>query len=175
MKKTILSLLIIFLACAALNAQEETETVAEPESEFQWNSHPWTLGIGVDYGMNTRENFALGYGITFERYLFCPWLALGVRGMMYTDFQTVSSTEALVTLRLWLLSFKKAFFFTQWGFGMEIYSEEDRSINAFIMDALFGCRIHLGKKSRFYVEPYIRGGFPFVFSIGVSAGRRFDL
>jgi len=150
-----------------LNAQEE---------EFQWNSHPWALGVGVDYGLNTRENFALGYGITFERYLFCPWLGLGLRGMMYTDFQTLSSTDALLSLRLWFPGIKnKAFFFAQWGFGMSIYSEEGRSINSFVMDAIAGCRIHLGKKNRFYVEPYIRGGFPFVFSAGVNAGRRFDL
>jgi hypothetical protein len=176
MKKAILCLFIFSLFAISLNAQEAQIAQTE-ENEFQWNSHPWTLGVGADYGRNTRKEFALGYGIIFERYLFCPWLGLGIRGMMYNDFQSITSTEAMITLRLWFPEtpgIKRAFLFTQWGFGLSFYLEEERSITAYVMDAQLGWRVLLGKTNRFYVEPYIRTGFPFMFSAGLTAGRRFD-
>ena len=121
----------------------------------------------------------MGFGITMDRYLFTPHLALGLRGAMYNDTKTVSATEAQLTLRLYFPEWKKrgsAFFFAQWGFGASFYREEDRNINSYLLDMSAGMRIY-GKKAmyRFYVEPYIRTGFPFLFSAGLSAGRRFDL
>jgi hypothetical protein len=180
MKKAILCLCIFSLFAIALNAQEnapETSKTSTNETGDMWDKHPWTLGIGADYGFNTRVKSTLGYGITFERYLFCPWLGLGIRGMMYDDFKSITATEAMVTLRLWLpepIGLERTFFFTQWGFGASFYREDERNISTYVMDAALGCRILLGKTYRFYVEPYVRTGFPFLFSAGVTAGRRFD-
>ena len=196
MKKTLLCLMAFFVLMA-LNAQEDDEQeyiefdeiyvvagLAEqdiPEKAaaqpFQWNEFPWTLGAAAEYGLDTREGFAPGYGIVIDRYLFSPHLALGLRGTMYNNSQTVRSTEALVTLRLYApeINIERLYFFAQLGFGFAAYREESRDINTYLMDLTAGFRLHgKGFFNRFYVEPFVRTGFPFMFAGGIIAGRRFN-
>jgi hypothetical protein len=193
MKKIILCLLIILIYAPVFSQEESPEPaesagitelaeLAEPvviAMPFQWYDYPWNLGISAEAALNSRERATPGFGVSLDRYLFTPHVALGLRGAMYNDAKSVTATEAQITLRLYFPEFKKrgsAFFFAQWGFGAAFYSEEDRRINSYLLDMTAGLRIY-GNKAlyRFYVEPYARAGFPFLFSAGLSAGRRFDL
>jgi hypothetical protein len=185
--KKIITIFLLILICLPAFAQEEPESaelapVAEPiviEMPFQWYDYPWNLGISAEAALNSRERVTPGFGVTLDRYLFTQHLALGLRGAMFNDAKSVTATEVQVTLRFYLpemKALKSAFFFTQLGFGAAFYSEEERSINSYLLDATAGFRFY-GNKAlyRFYLEPYIRAGFPLLFSAGISAGRRFDL
>jgi hypothetical protein len=146
---------------------------------LNWEEFPWTLGISGDYGTNTRDGSAYGYGIAMDRYLFTPRFAAGVRVILHNDANTVTDTEAQVNVRLYareIPNLRALHFFTQFGFGYAMYREEDRTINSFLMDITGGMRIipPSGALSRFYIEPSLRVGFPFLASFGLSIGRRFN-
>ena len=150
---------------------------AQDDNEFQvWKEMPWSLGGSYEYGTNTRESFAHGYGISLDRYLFSPFVAAGLRGNMHNDGVSVTATEALFTVRGYAPVTGNASLFTQLGFGAAFYSEEDRERNTYTLDLTAGCRVYITRSflRGFYVEPYIRAGFPFLFSGGIAVGHWFN-
>lgn len=172
MKKALLCLLVLSLGIT-LNAQENIVDVYESPHNGSgplWNEFPWSLGGGAMYDHNSRTYFALGYGIGIERYLFTPYAALGLRATLHTDFKNVTNTEAALNFRAYIPAWRGAWF-TQWGFGWAIYREEDRERSTYILDLAAGYRLYLG---RFYIEPFVRTGYPFVVGAGLNAGRQFN-
>jgi len=142
---------------------------------------PWALGGSFEFAKNTREDFAPGFGVSLDRYLFTPLLALGLRGNLHNDGVSITATEVLLNFRVYTPAvadntFVTALFFTQWGFGVSLFSEEGRGNNTYTMDFLAGCRIYINRTIMrgFYVEPFVRTGFPFLFSGGIAAGHWFN-
>jgi hypothetical protein len=133
---------------------------------------PYTLGGGIEYGLNTRENFAMGYTVALDRFFFIPIFSVGIRGTMYNDFKSITATEAELTMRLSFLKIGPGDIFTQLGWGWAFYQEDDRKISTYIMDAALGYRFFF--LGGFYVEPFVRGGYPFEVNIGVLAGHWFS-
>jgi hypothetical protein len=105
-----------------------------------------------------------------ERYLFTPYASLGLRATLHTDFNTVTNTEAALNFRAYILAWNGAWF-AQWGFGFASYLEEDRERVTYILDLSVGYRLYIG---RFYIEPFVRTGYPFVVGAGINAGRQFN-
>jgi hypothetical protein len=145
----------------ALGAQEKSR-----------EQFPYTLGGGIEYGLNTRENFALGYTAALDRFFFTPIFSAGIRGTMYDDFKSVTSSEAELTMRLSLFKIGPGEIYTQLGWGWAFYREDERQMNTYIMDASLGYRFFF--LGGFYAEPFIRGGYPFELSVGILAGHWFS-
>ena len=171
MKNSLFCILFLIALCFPLFAQETAPDVEE--GARKWKSFPYSLGAGIEYGLNTREKFALGYGVALDRYLNTPYVSLGLRGTMYTDFRTITSSEAELTFRLYFADAWIGGFFAQLGFGAAFYREEERKINTYIMDLTMGYKLYFQKNflRGFYLEPYFRFGYPFQLSFGIFAGH----
>jgi len=184
MKKLLLLTIVLILSFGGTLFAQEVATQQEttPNNEIQaYKDFPWSLGASFEVDQNTRENVAIGYGISIDRYLGTPLVALGLRGNMYSDGAELSATEALLHVRAYLpltnSAAVSASLFAQLGFGASFYSEEGREMNTYTMDFIAGSRIYLtrgGFLRGFYLEPYLRVGFPFLFSGGVAVGHWFN-
>jgi len=183
MKKLLLLTIVLILSFGGtLSAQEiSTQQEVSPNNEIQaYRDFPWSLGGSFEVNQNTRKDIATGYGISIDRYLGTPLAALGIRGNMYSDGAALSATEALLHVRAYLPltdgGAVSASLFAQIGFGATFYSEEGRQMNTYTMDFITGSRIYFnrGFLRGFYLEPYLRGGFPFLFSGGVAVGHWFN-
>ena len=169
----------------ASETDKETETDQEAEATSvsvpdvnirNWDTFPYSLGAGVEFGLNTRDSFAVGYSATLDRFLWNPHTVLGLRGTMYDDLKTVTASEAELTFRLYMLQKWSGVFFAQLGFGAAFYREEERQINTYIMDFSFGYRYYFQKGflRGFYIEPIVRVGYPFEWGVGIFAGHWFS-
>jgi hypothetical protein len=114
----------------------------------------------------------MGYGIVIDRMLFTPHMALGLKGMMYNDFQSVTATEMELSLRLYLIKIGDGGPFAQLGWGAAFYREDEHDRSAMVLDGVLGYRLYFFKG--FYVDPFIRVGYPFVVSGGIMAGHWFN-
>ena len=160
-------------------------SIVFPEDEFHvWRNFPWSLGASFETGGNTRENVETGYGVTIDRYL-SQIIALGLRAALHNDADTVTATEVLGHIRFYTPyvlnnpSFN-ATLFTQFGFGAVYYIEEERRKNSFTFDFVAGFRFFFNNEfvvsplRGFYLEPFIRTGYPFLFSGGLMIGHWFN-
>ena len=160
-------------------------SIVFPEDEFHvWRNFPWSLGASFETGGNTRENVETGYGVTIDRYI-SQIIALGLRAALHNDADTVTATEVLGHIRFYTPyvlnnpSFNAALF-TQFGFGTVYYIEEERRKNSFTFDFVAGFRFFFNNGfiasplRGFYLEPFIRTGYPFLFSGGLMIGHWFN-
>ncbi|MDR1869297.1 MAG: hypothetical protein LBQ82_04860 [Treponema sp.] len=160
-------------------------SIVLPLDEFHvWRDFPWSLGASFETGGNTRENVETGYGVTIDRYL-SQIIALGLRAALHNDGNTVTATEVLGHIRFYTPyvlnnpSFNAALF-TQFGFGAVYYIEEERRKNSFTFDFVAGFRFFFHNEfiisplRGFYLEPFIRTGYPFLFSGGLMIGHWFN-
>jgi hypothetical protein len=188
MKKTLLLFSFLFFAASlALSAQEVAPNdELLPDGEFAgkqeftvWKEMPWSLGANYEMGMNTRnpeENFASGFGVSVDRYLFTPFAMLGILVNFHSDSDEVTATEMLLNFRVNAPLSAGISIFAQFGFGASFYREEERDKSAYTMNFLIGSRFYLmkGPLKGFYIEPYVRTGYPFLFSGGLAAGHWFN-
>jgi hypothetical protein len=91
---------------------------------------------------------------------------------MGTDFQGVAVTEAGLYLRLNLVKVGPGRFFTQLGWGISSYQEDENQRQSMSLDYSLGYRFFF--LGGFYAEPYFRTGFPLRLGIGLAAGHWFD-
>ena len=162
-------------------APEASARETSPNNEFQIHkNYPWSLGASFQAGANTREDAATGFGIGLDRYIVRQYLALGLRGNMHNDAKSITATEALLNVRGYIPiannAAVSASLFAQLGFGAAFYREEDRQKNTYAMDFTAGSRVYFtrGLLRGFYLEPFIRTGFPFLFSGGIAVGHWFN-
>ena len=168
--------LVIILSAGFLFAQETDLPIDLPVNDGSarnTETFPYSLGLGAELAANTREKVAIGYSATFDRYLNNPIVAVGVKGTLYNDFNSITSTEIEVYPRLYFADLGYGAFFGQLGFGAAFYHEEDRQRVTYIMDFVLGYRFYIQKSflRGFYVEPFVRSGYPFKWSAGLFAGH----
>jgi len=159
------------------DATGETEAANVQDRNIRnWELFPYSLGAGIEFGLNSRDKFSLGYSATIDRFLYNPHTALVIRGTMYDDFDAITASEAEIALRLYILEKWSGVFFTQLGFGAAFYREEERKINTYIMNFVAGYRLYLQKGifKGFYIEPAIRCGYPFEWGLCIFAGHWFS-
>ncbi|MDR2864486.1 MAG: hypothetical protein LBV68_02620, partial [Spirochaetaceae bacterium] len=135
-----------------------------------------TLSIGVllEGNMATRQGwgaeagFIVGYEVNQD-------LAFGIKGGYGNDFHGTDYFEGLLYGRYYL-PFKKEEFglFAQVGIGgisfMEERKKKDAAVSTVVIDISLGARFPFGD---FYVEPYIRAGYPVFIGAGAVVGWRF--
>ena len=123
----------------------------------------------------TRSSTAFGGGVAFG------WSfngkGVGISLLYAQDAEKFIFLEALAHFRYYLLRAKSntgLFLQAEGGVVLFAYKKYYKEIrNHFIPAAglCAGWRFPLG---RWYIEPAIRGGYPYIFGAGVSAGIRFD-
>jgi hypothetical protein len=154
MKKTLLFVMAIFILGVNVAAQEPAMAV----------------GLGLEWNMNSREKFAGGAVIGFD-YSFLRSFAAGLTVTASSNFSGITVIEPGVQFRWYFLGKGHSGLFVQADVGAYLILEDGKLSPMFDGGLRAGIRLPFGK--RFYVEPYGRGGYPFVFSIGAMAGIRF--
>jgi len=171
---------VVFAQEISPNEELFTEGELTDSQEFTvWQEMPWSLGANYEMGLNTRnpgENFASGFGVSVDRYLFTPFAAFGILVNMHSDAAEVTATEMLLNFRGIAPLSASVSIFVQFGFGASFYREEAREKDTYTMNFLAGSRIYFlsGPLKGFYLEPYVRTGYPFLFSGGLAAGHWFN-
>ena len=151
-----LLIVILFLICSLYAFSEEKRMA---------------VGLGLEWNMNSRHNFAGGavLGMNFN---LTDKIALGLNLGGSSNFSTVVVIEPAALFRYYFLENEHGKFFGQVDAGAFFLFEEGYDMYTM---ALFGIRGGLRKPlgSSFYIEPYGRLGYPFVFGLGVMAGLKF--
>jgi hypothetical protein len=197
-KLLLLSLLLLFAFGGLLSAQEVEAPPpipvqeipppflppvqdVNPDTEFHfYKAFPWALGGAFELGRNARTDVATGYAVSLDRFMFTQYVALGLRGALHSDGNTISATEALLSLRVYKPVANNdiviASLFAQWGFGYAFYTEEGREKNTYTMDVIAGARVYINEwpLRGFYLEPFFRTGYPFLLSGGIVIGHWFN-
>ena len=127
------------------------------------------IGLGPEINGNTREGAAIGGGLTFGIDLNSRF-ALGLKTSFSHNLNTVGTLEPLAFFRYKL---PLGGLFLQAETGAAVYFEHGEAYPAFSGGLAAGWRFNLGKN--WYLEPALRGGYPFIWGLGITAGYRFGI
>ena len=149
-----ISLILFFSICVPLISQDRK----------------MSTGLGAEWNMNARSNFAGGAASGFLFNL--PGnSAIGITVTASTVFWGFEIIEPTFLVRYYFQKMPYSGFYGQFDFGPFFYIEDGASNYYFELGVRAGYRLLLG--SLFYIEPYGRLGFPLAFGIGASMGVRF--
>ena len=159
MKKTILIGAVLALICAgAVFAQEGRA------------AYTAAAGVGPEWNMNSREDFAMGAVLGFDINL--PGMfAAGLTAAYSNNFSGIQVIEPAALFRWYFLPNDHTGLFVQADLGAYLILEDGEIEPMFLGGLRAGIRLPLG--AMFYAEPYGRVGYPFMFGIGALAGVRF--
>ena len=129
------------------------------------------IGLGPEWNMNSHHNFAGATVLSFDYSLPSVPLALGINASSSYNFSQTVVLEASPFLRWYFPGSKHTGLFVQADAGFTYIMEDTDRYPMFMGGLRMGYRLSLG--SLFFIEPFARGGYPFVFGIGLSAGLRF--
>ena len=155
MKKIFLSMMILTFALSAF-ADDEKKPIA--------------ISLGPEWNMNSRENFAAGAVLGFD-YSFGSSFAVGFNVTGSTNFDSIVVLEPAAMFRWYFLGSNNTGFFAQADAGAYLVFEDSEVTPMFLGGLRGGFRLPLG--SWFFIEPFGRVGYPFMFGLGVLAGVRF--
>ena len=127
-------------------------------------------GLGAEVSANTREGASVGGGILLGLDLSRRF-ALGMKVAYYHDADEVGALEPSVLARLYF-PLKNTYPFVQANLGTVIFFEYGESFPAFLGSLSAGWRFHPGRS--WYIEPSVRGGYPFIWGAGLSVGMYFN-
>ena len=142
-------------------------------SSFSQSERKIALGMGPEWNMNSRENFAGGMAVCFDYmlpYSFTAGSSLST-GALFTasyNFNNFTVLEPALLLRLYFNGGGVGLF-AQAETGVFIFLEDGDVSPMFLGWLRGGYRVGFGT---YYVEPYVRIGYPFAFGIGAIAGVR---
>ena len=129
------------------------------------------FGLGAAANANTRQGVAAGgafsFGIDVNRHL-----AIGYKTAYSNDFDTMSVIERAALIR-WYIPLQTRGLFMQAELGSSVFFENGESYPAFLSGAALGWRFSLG--GNMFIEPTVRGGYPFVWGAGITAGFSFPI
>ena len=125
---------------------------------------------GIGY---SRNSVAFGGGITFGGSFY--GMGVGMTLLYAQDTENFIFMEALAHFRVYLLRARKntgLFLQAEGGVVLFAYEEFKTAENiAPVAGLSAGWRFPLGKI--WYIEPVIRGGYPYIYGVGFTAGIRF--
>jgi len=127
------------------------------------------VGLGVEANANTREGAAFGGGLASALDLN-KWFSLGAKLAFCADIDAVKTLESAALLRYYL-PLPINGFFVQAELGGTFFFEGDGVYPAFLGGLAAGWRFNM--KKNWYLEPFVRGGYPFVWGVGLHAGTSF--
>jgi len=156
--KTLIFLVVFFLAGWNVYAGEDIR------------SRKVAIGMGPEWNMNSHYNFAGGMVLGLDFNLPSVPLALGINVSGSYNFLQTVVLEAAPFLRWYFAGLRHTGLFVQADAGFSFIMEETNRFPMFMGGLRAGYRLPLG--SSFYIEPFARGGYPFVFGAGLTAGIR---
>jgi len=153
---------------------ERDSTPPEPDPGKHSDLYLALFAEGIGY---SRYSAAFGGGIAFGgsfKYLGLG-MGLGITLLYAQDPENLISLEALAHYRLYLpYSINNTSLFVQAEAGIVLIAFEKIDNTSQLTPSAglaAGWRFPLG--TRFYIEPVIRGGYPYIFGAGLSAGIKF--
>jgi len=132
----------------------------------------FAMGAGMEVNMNSKEDVAMAYGAKAGMdFSIIPALSVGLNaGFSFSEMNVI---EPAAMLR-WYFMHKYAPIFIQADAGVWMGIEQGKDMDIkFLGGASAGVRIPMARN--FYVEPYARVGYPFMFGGGVMAGLRLPI
>ncbi|ULQ60846.1 hypothetical protein K7I13_06155 [Brucepastera parasyntrophica] len=171
MNKIVCSMLLIFLFLPPLAAQEPAAGESAELSSPAAGIPKMSAGLLLEANANTREGVSFGGGLRFD-YLVLDFLAVGTQVSVSSDFAELVTLEpsALVRWYVPVLGGDGKGLFVQGNLGASLIFEEGELTPAILGGLAAGYRFVFGS---WFVEPFGRGGYPFLWGAGVSAGLRF--
>ena len=128
------------------------------------------IGIGPEWNMNSRDNFAMGGVFGFDFNLGNSF-AVGLTAAYSNNFSGIQVIEPAALFRWYFLTKDHTGLFVQADLGAYLILEDGDFTPMFLGGLRGGLRLPLGVM--FYVEPFGRIGYPFAFGVGALAGVRF--
>ena len=178
MKKTYIKavfFMLLLLGSSFLFAQEMNE-----EPKIQKDRLHWSLGLSLEGNMNVPKGYALGTGL-YGMIVLPDWVKVGrfsagAKLLYSTEFKRYSMLDTALLFRWNFYDFEKlkkadSGFFIQAEGGVSS-GWNGKAPNAFVFglgQAAFGYRFTV---KNFFIEPYIRGGYPVIWAAGISGGFR---
>jgi len=159
-KKIILLIALILLCGLCAFAQD---------GQIEQSEKKAAVSTGLEFNMNSRYNFAGGAVLGFD-FNLSRALAAGLTVTYSSNFSGISVIEP-ATLFRWYILGGGAGLFVQADAGAYLVLEDGELIPLFMGGLRVGFRLPVG--SSFFIEPYGRVGYPFVFGVGVIAGVKF--
>jgi len=159
---------------------EETKTADETE---ETREKRLGIGLGPEANMNSGSNFGLGAAV-FVDFNFSDYWATGLAVKGSHDFSSAWVFEGGVFLRRYIPGDptqgkgKHSGFFLQTDMGVHliiednVFMNEGDSLLRFMAGVRAGFRFLPGSGS-FYIDPFIRAGYPFLWGAGLVGGIRF--
>jgi len=128
------------------------------------------IGVGPEFNMNSRDNFAMGGVLAFD-YNLGSAFALGINATASSNFDGIFVIEPAAMFRWYFLGSGHSGLFAQADAGVSLILEDGDITPMFLGGLRAGLRLPLGNK--FFIEPFGRIGYPFAFGFGALAGLRF--
>ena len=141
----------------------------------------WSLGLLAEANMNSPDGYAMGAGLytlfMLPSKLKIGRLSLGAKALYSNDFKKHHIFDAALLFRWNFYDFSKikkrdSGFFIQLEGGAVFGLKENEPSKLFMYalgEAAFGYRFTI---NNFFIEPYLRGGYPVIWAIGISGGFR---
>jgi hypothetical protein len=132
-------------------------------------SKRFALGAGLMGGMNSTFTMAARGSLSFD-YNINETAAVGAKAGFAYFLKDTFALEPEAVIRWYFYRFPRASLFAQWDMGIRLIFNKSGGDSSFMAGASLGARFFLGT---FYVEPFLRGGFPWEWGLGVMGGCRF--
>ena len=161
MKRNILILILIIFVSLTSFAQG---------NRAKANREEISIAPVAEANFYTKDKVGAGGGLALS---YGDGIAFGVKGLYFMDFDKLTTLEILTTIRFYILDFNgNRGLFAEIDGGPAFFFEDGEDMKGMISGGLcVGWRFLF--KKHLYVEPFVRGGYPFVAGAGVSGGFRF--
>ena len=148
------------------------------------NDRRVAIGLGPEINMNSGSGFGVGAVVVLDINFGNYW-AVGLSAKASHDNSSAWVTEGMALVRCyipgrnpWQGEYHSGFF-VQADAGVHnitednVFMYEGENLLRFLGGLRMGYRFLLGASRHFYLEPYARGGYPFLWGAGLMAGIRF--
>jgi hypothetical protein len=129
---------------------------------------PLALGLGLEGNMNTLTRAAGAAALSVVLDLG-PFFAAGLKTGYSHNFSGTGTLEMAALGRWYFLAFERSRLFAQLEAGADLIFYEQKTPAAFLGGLALGWRLPLGP---WYLEPALRGGYPFIWGAGLGFGYR---
>jgi len=164
-----------------LNTEPEKPSMGISLADRDKKTFNWSLGLLAEANMNSPDGYAMGAGLytlfMLPLKLKIGHLSLGAKALYSNDFKKHHIFDAALLFRWNFYDFSKikkrdSGFFIQLEGGAVFGLKENEPSKLFMYalgEAAFGYRFTI---NNFFIEPYLRGGYPVIWAIGISGGFR---
>jgi hypothetical protein len=127
-------------------------------------------GAGLENSMNSLRFYALSE-VAAIHYDFSDHMAVGLKAGVSENFGATVTLETEAFWRIYPVKFRWGTVFAQVSLG-ESFIFDDSYFYPMLLCG-FTAGVHIPIKDLFYIEPYARFGYPYMWGMGAVGGIRF--